>query len=105
VTQAREKWVDVFARDRADLGPAHVGVLAALEAANYAQPRPLNQRLEELRGAWDREARCLQRLERDQARRGDLREIVGLRRTLPAELAAVEERYHHARISTHRQRS
>jgi hypothetical protein len=37
------------------------------------------------------EARCRQRLERDQARRDDLRQIVVLRRTLPAELAAVEE--------------
>jgi exodeoxyribonuclease V alpha subunit len=96
LTDAREQWVDVFARDRADLGPGHAGVLAAREAANYAQPRPLDQVLEELHGAWEREARCLERLERDEARRDDLREIVGLRRTLPAELAAVEERYQRA---------
>jgi exodeoxyribonuclease V alpha subunit len=94
---AREQWVDVFARDRADLGPAHAGVLAARQAANYAQPRPLDRLLEELHGAWEREARCLERLERDEARRDDLREIVGLRRTLPADFAAAEERYHHAR--------
>jgi hypothetical protein len=97
LNDAREQWVDVFARDRADLGPAHAGVLAAREAANYAQPRPLDRMLEELHGAWEREARCLERLEREEARRDDLREIVVLRRTLPAELAAAEERYQHAR--------
>jgi hypothetical protein len=94
---AREQWVDVFTRDRADLGPAHAGVLAAREAANYAQPRPLDQVLEELHGAWEREARCLQRLERDEPCRDDLRKIVVLRRTQPAELAAAEERDQHAR--------
>jgi hypothetical protein len=94
---ARGQWVDVFARDRADLGPAHAGVLAAREAANYAQPRPLDQLLEELHGVWEREARCLERLEREEARRDELRQIVVLRRTLPAELAAAEERYQHAR--------
>jgi hypothetical protein len=53
--------------------------------------------LEELHGVWEREARCLERLEREEARRDDLRDIVVLRRTLPAELAAVEQRYQHAR--------
>jgi len=37
--QAREQWIAVFARDRADLGPAQAAALAAAEAARYAQPR------------------------------------------------------------------
>jgi exodeoxyribonuclease V alpha subunit len=35
---AREQWISAFARDRADLGPAHAATLAAVEAARYAQP-------------------------------------------------------------------
>jgi chromosome segregation ATPase len=97
LNHARGQWVEVFTRDRADLGPGHAGVLAAREAANYAQPGPLDQVLAELHGVWEREARCLQRLQREEARRDDFREIVVLRRTLPAELAPVEQRYQHAR--------
>jgi exodeoxyribonuclease V alpha subunit len=36
LTEAREQWIAVFARDRADLGPAHAATLAAVEAARYA---------------------------------------------------------------------
>jgi len=35
LVDAREQWALVFARDRADLGPAHAGRLAAEEAAKY----------------------------------------------------------------------
>ena len=38
--QARRLWVEVFSRDRADLGPAHAARLAAQEAAKYATPPP-----------------------------------------------------------------
>jgi len=38
--QARRLWVEVFSRDRADLGPAHAARLAAQEAGKYATPRP-----------------------------------------------------------------
>jgi exodeoxyribonuclease V alpha subunit len=48
----------VFARDRADLGPAHAADQAAREAANYTTPRPLDQVLTELHHVWEREARC-----------------------------------------------
>jgi truncated hemoglobin YjbI len=36
INQAREQWLAVFARDRADLGPAHAAEQAAAEAARYA---------------------------------------------------------------------
>ncbi|HET7735340.1 MAG TPA: AAA family ATPase [Nocardioidaceae bacterium] len=36
--EARQQWVEVFARDRADLGPAHAARLAAQEAAKYGAP-------------------------------------------------------------------
>ena len=42
LADARQQWTAVFARDRADLGPAHAAGLAAREAARYAQPRPLD---------------------------------------------------------------
>ena len=38
---AREQWIAVFGRDRADLGPAHAAELAAREAARYAHTAPL----------------------------------------------------------------
>ncbi len=52
VAEAREQWVAVFARDRADLGPAHAAEQAAAEAARYAQARPLEEVLAQLRAAW-----------------------------------------------------
>lgn len=38
LAEAREKWTAVFARDRADLGPAHAAGLAAVEVARSAPP-------------------------------------------------------------------
>jgi hypothetical protein len=41
--EARDQWIAVFGRDRADLGPAHAAALAAAEAVRYgslAQPKP-----------------------------------------------------------------
>lgn len=37
--QARQQWVDVFGRDKADLGPAHAARQAAAESAKYDHPR------------------------------------------------------------------
>lgn len=37
---ARRQWVETFARDRADLGPAHAAQRAAEESAKYANPHP-----------------------------------------------------------------
>jgi hypothetical protein len=53
---AREQWTAVFARDRADLGPDHARREAEREAARYAEPRPLEQVISELRAAWDAQA-------------------------------------------------
>jgi hypothetical protein len=38
--EAREQWIAVFGRDRADLGPGHATELAAREAARYAPLPP-----------------------------------------------------------------
>jgi exodeoxyribonuclease V alpha subunit len=43
LTDAREQWITVFTRDRADLGPAHAGRLAAAEAARYARERSVER--------------------------------------------------------------
>jgi exodeoxyribonuclease V alpha subunit len=98
--EAREQWVAVFARDRADFGPGHAAEQAAREAANYAQPRPLDDVLVDLHEAWDVEQRCLQRLARDEPRRDALREIAALRRDQPGELATCDTRLQQTRIDT-----
>src|SRR5215475_12825179 len=63
VDDAREQWMAVFGRDRADLGPAHAGWLAEREAARYALQRPLAVVLGELCAAWTVEADCALRLD------------------------------------------
>ncbi len=78
VEDAREQWVAVFARDRADLGPAHAATLAAAEADQYARLRPLKQVLDDLHAAWTVEAAAEARLEGARHRRDLLREIVTL---------------------------
>jgi conjugative relaxase-like TrwC/TraI family protein len=40
---ARRQWIQTFARDRADLGPAHAAKLAARESAKYLNGRPLGR--------------------------------------------------------------
>ena len=74
--EARQQWIAVFGRDRADLGPGHAAQLAAAEAARYAQPRPLDQVLAELREAWTVEQRCLDRLDSLQPQHDTLRAVV-----------------------------
>ncbi len=53
---AREQWSAAFARDRADLGPAHARAAAERDAARYATPRPISEVIAELREAWDQQA-------------------------------------------------
>ncbi len=59
---AREQWVQVFARDRADLGPEHARQHAEREVERYgvaatgAQIRPLPRVQAQLRHAWDEQA-------------------------------------------------
>ncbi|WP_336033531.1 MobF family relaxase [Geodermatophilus sp. FMUSA9-8] len=60
--EAREQWIAVFARDRADLGPGHAAALAAAEAARYAPARPLDDALGDLRRACTAEQRVLDQL-------------------------------------------
>ncbi|MCZ2807553.1 relaxase domain-containing protein [Modestobacter sp. VKM Ac-2983] len=78
LAEARQQWIAVFGRDRADLGPGHAAQLAAAEAARYAQPRPLDQVLAELREAWTVEQRCLDRLDSLQPQHDTLRAVVAL---------------------------
>jgi exodeoxyribonuclease V alpha subunit len=75
LVEARKQWLAVFARDRADLGPAHAAGLAAREAVRYAEPRPLEQALTEVRKAWTVEQRCLDRLALLEPRLAVLREV------------------------------
>ncbi|TQN44420.1 AAA domain-containing protein [Blastococcus colisei] len=100
--QAREQWVAVFARDRADLGPAHAARLAAAETARYATPRPLEQALADLHSAWTAEQGCLDRLASDLPRRDALREIVALESAHANQLTALEARYEQTGIDAHR---
>jgi exodeoxyribonuclease V alpha subunit len=104
--EAREQWLAIFARDRADLGPAHAAQLAATEATRYATPRPLEQALADLHSAWTAEQACLDRLASDLPRRDALREIVALESAHANQLTALEARYEEtgidARLATAR---
>jgi exodeoxyribonuclease V alpha subunit len=74
--EAREQWLAVFARDRADLGPAHAARQAATEAARYAAPRLLDDVLADLRAAWTEQQRRGDLLARQQMQREALRATV-----------------------------
>jgi hypothetical protein len=100
--EAREQWLAVFARDRADLGPAHAARLAATEAARYAQQRPLKQALTDLHSAWTAEQRCLDRLASDLPRRDALRGIVALESAHANQLTALTGAYRQAGIEARR---
>ncbi len=65
---AREQWLDAFARNRADRGPAEAGARAARQAVGYRRPRPLAQVLAELREAWSQQLTAHWQLERLQER-------------------------------------
>ncbi|CCG05649.1 Conjugative TrwC relaxase (fragment) [Blastococcus saxobsidens DD2] len=88
--EAREQWLAVFARDRADLGPAHAAGLAAAEAARYAPSLPLADVLVELHAAWTAEQGCLQRLAYWEPQRDTLREVVTLEASHAGELANLQ---------------
>ncbi|NEK86113.1 relaxase domain-containing protein [Blastococcus saxobsidens] len=88
--EAREQWIAVFARDRADLGPAHAAGLAAAEAARYAPSRPLADVLAELHAAWTAEQHCLQRLAYWGPQGNTLREIIALETAHRSELADLQ---------------
>ena len=89
----------MFTRDRADLGPAHAADLAAREAARYAQLRPLEVVLGELRCAWTLEADAQIRLEDARHRRDLLRDVVAIREQRDAVVPTLKHVYAQARAS------
>jgi hypothetical protein len=76
IAEAREQWIAVFARDRADLGPGHAARRAAAEAARYAPVRALEQALADLHRTWNAEQTCLDRLAAAQLQRDVRRAMV-----------------------------
>ncbi len=94
---AREQWIGVFSRDRADLGPAHAGRLAAQEAAQYATHRPLGVALSDLRDAWSEEHALAQHLSAARGERDQLAQVVPLLAQHDAQVAAGRATYEQAR--------
>jgi exodeoxyribonuclease V alpha subunit len=88
--EAREQWIAVFARDRADLGPTHAAGQAAAEATRYAEPRPLEETLADLHHAWTAEQRCRDRLAFWEPQRDTLRRVVAREAGHARELAQTE---------------
>ena len=80
--RAREQWISVFDRQRADLGPAAAAEQATVEAANYAPLRPLDEVFGDFWGAWSREAACDKVIAQEQ----------GLRRQVTAAVALTADR-------------
>jgi hypothetical protein len=96
IDDARQQWCAVFARDRADLGPGHAADLARREAARYAQLRPLDTVLADLRAAWTIEQDCLDQLGRSQFRRDILSKIIAITRERDATLPPLKADYEEA---------
>jgi hypothetical protein len=99
VDSARQQWEAVFARDRADLGPAHAAELATREADRYARLRPLGHVLDELRGAWTIEADAQTRLEDAERRCELLRDIVAISAQRDAAVPPLRHAYKQARVA------
>ncbi len=78
---ARRQWEAVFARDRADLGPAAAAEQAAEDIERYGthQPtRPLNEVLTDLWAAWTRQADLDEQHQRLIAERDALQEVADI---------------------------
>jgi len=95
--EARDQWIEVFNRDRADLGPAHAARLAAQEAAQYATHRPLGAALSDLRDAWTQEHTLVEHLTAARHERDQLTQVVPLRAQHDAQVAAGRQTYEQAR--------
>ena len=95
--EARDQWIEVFNRDRADLGPAHAARLAAREAAPYATHRPLGAALSDLRDAWTQEHTLAQHLIAARGERDQLTAVVPLRAQHDAQVADRRATYEQAR--------
>ena len=96
---ARDQWAAVFARDRADLGPAHAARLAEAEAGPYAPTRPVEQIVAELRTAWSAEQDALDRIHDLEPRAASLHALVALRREADTTLPALAQADHDARAA------
>ncbi len=96
---AREQWIEVFGRDRADLGPAHAARLAAQEASQYATHRPLEAALSDLRDAWTGEHDLAQDLTAAKAQCDRLAQVVPLRAQHDAQVDARLTAYEQARAN------
>src|ERR1019366_5443632 len=91
------QWIEVFNRDRADLGPAHAARLAAQEAAPYATHRPLDAALSDLRDAWTQEHTLAHDLTAARGECDQLTQVVPLRAQHDAQVAAGRATYEQAR--------
>ena len=90
---ARRQWEEIFARDRADLGPAAASERAAEEIERYGtQPptRPLDQVLADLWTAWTLQADLGERRRRLVGERDALQQVA----TIHARYAPARERLH-----------
>ena len=94
---ARNQWIEVFSRDRADLGPVHAARLAAREASQYATHRPLGAALSDLRDAWTQEHTLVEHLTAARHERDLLTAVVPLRAQHDAQVAAGRATYEQAR--------
>jgi hypothetical protein len=94
---ARDQWVDAFSRDRADLGPAHAATRAATLSAGYTVARPLDQVLNDLRGAWRQQADRERELQRANALGDRISEVIALREQHDRAQAVLDRRDQHAR--------
>src|SRR4051794_11658381 len=99
---ARAQWIAVFARDRADLGPAHAAEQAAAEVARYAPGRPLEQVLAELHAAWTAEQHYLDRLTLWAPQRDILRRVIALEADHAGELTNLDADCRRAAIAAER---
>jgi exodeoxyribonuclease V alpha subunit len=104
-TDAREQWSMVFARGRADLGPAVARDTAAREAARYAPTRPLDAVLADLRQAWlaradarERPARLRPALEHAQVAAAGLARLEAASGAAHSQLATAQSVYDIARL-------
>ena len=78
---ARRQWEQVFARDRADLGPAAAAARAAEDIERYGtqQPtRPLQEVLDDLWTAWTRQADLHERHQRLAGEREALQQVAAI---------------------------
>jgi exodeoxyribonuclease V alpha subunit len=104
VETAREQWIAVFARDRADLGPAHAALLAGAEAARYATGRPLDQVLADLHEAWTTEQYFVEWLAVWEPHCDTLRRVVASDADHAGELTQLETGYRRTAIAAEQAR-